>query len=219
MSIFSKLRAAKRAADEVKSAEKEGSAQSQPAPYKHIPTHAAVDALSGAPSAWKAQDVPLIKAQHRRRSQLSRTSSVVVVPESSRYSGFSWNDRGDRRMHPGATYDPSMSGLGKSIVLSKGGTPSSSSGHSTPSQLSRELTIQRGSHHTLTIALDTPELRPPAHTFHSQDLFTSLHKSTQRKLGEAPVLDAPPKPPTTITVPPKAARKWQFNKELRTSGI
>ena len=124
MSIFSKLRAAKRAVDEAKGAQKESKSQAQPAPYRHVPTHAAVDALSGAPSAWKAQDVPLIKAQHQRRSQLIRASSIVVARESSNYSGFSWNDRGDRRMHPGGTYDTGMSGLGKGIAVSKGNTTS-----------------------------------------------------------------------------------------------
>ncbi|KAH0537592.1 hypothetical protein FGG08_005624 [Glutinoglossum americanum] len=202
MSIFSKLRAAKRAADEAKGAEKESKTKSQPAPYKHIPTHAAVDALSGAPSAWKAQDVPLIKAQHQRRSQLSRTNSVVVVPESSRYSGYSWNDRGDRRMHPGATHDHGTSSLGKSVTVSKEGASSSSSGDSTPSQLSH-----------------ASELRPPVQTFRSHDLFASLHKSTQRKVGEAPILEAPPKRPAAATTPQKATKKWQFNKKLRASGI
>jgi hypothetical protein len=122
MSIFSKLRAAKRAADEAKGAQKESKSQVQPAPYRHVPTHAAVDALSGAPSAWKAQDVPLIKAQHQRRSQLIRASSIVVARELPGYSGSSWNDRGDRRMHPGGSYDTGMSGLGKSNVVSKGDT-------------------------------------------------------------------------------------------------
>ncbi|KAI9779936.1 MAG: hypothetical protein M1839_007092 [Geoglossum umbratile] len=201
MSIFSKLRAAKRAADEVKGAQKDSKNQTKSAPYKHVPTHAAVDALSGAPSAWKAQDVPLIKAQHRRRSQLILASSIVVAREPPSYSGFSWNDRGDRRMHPGGSYDTGMSGLGKSVAVSKEGTPSSSSGYSTPSQSSQAL-----------------ELRPPAHTFRSQDLLASLHKSTQRKLGEAPILDAPPKRPATQPVPSqKAAKKWQLNKKTRAS--
>lgn len=87
-------------------------------PYKHIPTHAAVDALSGAPSTWKVDDRMKIKEHHKRRSQLviSRTGSSLSqsqwasgpssqappMPRNSSYSTYNgsnsaaWFDRGEQ---------------------------------------------------------------------------------------------------------------------------
>jgi hypothetical protein len=80
MSVFSKIKLSRKAAKEhkVKAVEKEAE-QETAAPYKHVPTHAAVDALSGAPSSWKYQDLSKIKEHHKRRSQMgiSRTGSSV----------------------------------------------------------------------------------------------------------------------------------------------
>lgn len=117
MSVFSKLKMSKKAAKEhkAKAAEKD----KEPVitvPYKHVPTHAAVDALSGAPSSWKAEDRPKIKDHHHRRSQMamSRTgsylstvsymnaatptagpSSAPSLPRNSSYSSYNptWFDR------------------------------------------------------------------------------------------------------------------------------
>lgn len=78
MSIFGKIRQSRKAAKEhkEKAAEKETVVV---VPYKHIPTHAAVDALSGAPSTWKQDDRQKIKEHHNRRSQMgfSRTGSSL----------------------------------------------------------------------------------------------------------------------------------------------
>ena len=79
--------------------------------YKHIPTHAAVDALTGAPSSWKHEDRSKILEHHKRRSMMcvSRTGSALstrtdhhtpTVPSLLRNSSYSsynptWNDRGD----------------------------------------------------------------------------------------------------------------------------
>lgn len=120
MSVFSKLRLSKKAAKEhkAKTAEKQKADQLAEeavakVPYKHIPTHAAVDALSGAPSTWKAEDRPKIKDHHQRRSQMaiSRTGSYLStvsyagsvagpsntppLPRNSSYSSYNptWFDR------------------------------------------------------------------------------------------------------------------------------
>lgn len=80
MSVFSKIKLSRKAAKEhkVKAAEK-GADKPVAVPYKHIPTHAAVDALNGAPSSWKHEDLPKIKEHHKRRSQMaiSRTHSTL----------------------------------------------------------------------------------------------------------------------------------------------
>jgi hypothetical protein len=80
MSVFSKIRLSRKAAKEhkVKSAAKEAD-KSAKVPYKHVPTHAAIDAFSGAPSSWKTEDLSKIKEHHKRRSQMviSRTHSSL----------------------------------------------------------------------------------------------------------------------------------------------
>jgi hypothetical protein len=120
MSVFSKIKFAKKAAKEhkVAAAQKGSDGNDVKAPYKHVPTHAAVDALSGAPSSWKHEDRPKIKEHHKRRSQMviSRTTSSlstfshgtgVGVGSSSQappmlrnssYSSYNptWFDRGDQ---------------------------------------------------------------------------------------------------------------------------
>jgi hypothetical protein len=118
MSVFSKLKLSKRAADEHKAAAA-ASNQGEEAPvvkekYKHIPTHAAFDALSGAPSSWKHEDKPKIMEHNKRRSQMSSLSrngstltfhatpsedipAVPSLPRNASYSSFNptWSNRGD----------------------------------------------------------------------------------------------------------------------------
>jgi len=86
-------------------------------PYKHVPSHAAVDALSGAPSSWKQEDRPKIAAHHKRRSQMviSRTGSSLStmsyanatagpssqappLPRNSSYGSYNpaWFDKSDQ---------------------------------------------------------------------------------------------------------------------------
>jgi len=114
MSVFSKIKLSKRAAKEHKEKGKEKEREPAKVPYKHIPTHAAFDALSGAPSSWKHEDRPKIKEQHKRRSQMdfSRTASAISttsymnaattphqpppLPRNSSYHSYNptWFDRG-----------------------------------------------------------------------------------------------------------------------------
>ncbi|KAK8052097.1 hypothetical protein PG993_003482 [Apiospora rasikravindrae] len=39
-------------------------------PYRHVPTHAALDAMAGTPSSWRDEERPRILEQHRRRSAM-----------------------------------------------------------------------------------------------------------------------------------------------------
>lgn len=116
MSVFSKIKLSRKAAKEHKAqvAEKQKATTVETkVAYKHTPTHAAVDALSGAPSSWKNEDRPKIREHHKRRSQMaiSRTGSslstasylnptgsstpVPPLPRNSSYSSYNptWNDR------------------------------------------------------------------------------------------------------------------------------
>ena len=115
MSVFSKIKLSKRAAKQHKEKEKEKDAEPVKVVYKHIPTHAAFDALNGAPPSWKHDDRTKIKEQHKRRSEMaiSRTGSSLStvsylnsaagpsaqappLPRNSSYSSYNptWFDRG-----------------------------------------------------------------------------------------------------------------------------
>lgn len=133
MSIFSKVRGAKKAADKHKGAKAQNveteKVDKPVVPYRHVPTHAAIDALSGAPSSWKAQDKTAIKAQYKRRSAMSRNSSnlstVTTMQPGNSYQGSDWTSARleTRRSHHGyhgyQSYQPE-SGIGKSPLASHG---------------------------------------------------------------------------------------------------
>lgn len=72
MSMFSFIRKGRQAAKEHKAekAEKEKKEAQKP-PYKHIPKHAAIDAISGGPSGWRADDRQKIVDQNKRRSTMT----------------------------------------------------------------------------------------------------------------------------------------------------
>ena len=80
MSIFSKIKGAKKAADQHKEVKSQSSEAPRKVAYKHVPTHAAIDALSGAPSSWKEEDRAAIRVQNRRR--ISRNNSDLSFATS-----------------------------------------------------------------------------------------------------------------------------------------
>lgn len=125
MSVFSKIKQSRKAAKEHKAKTAEKGKENEPVkvPYKHIPKHAAVDALSGAPSSWKHEDRSKIKQQHQRRSQMalsrppstlsttsfanaaagpsSSSTSMPALPRNSSYNSYNptWFDRGGDVYH------------------------------------------------------------------------------------------------------------------------
>ncbi|CZR63928.1 uncharacterized protein PAC_13825 [Phialocephala subalpina] len=240
MSVFSKIARSRKAAKEHKNkvAEKDKEPEvAVKAPYKHTPTHAAVDALSGAPSTWNAEDRPKIKEHHKRRSEMviSRTGSslshmsyagsstnIPPLPRNSSYSSYNptWFDRGGDVYH---SHDSSRqkalkshsyhdSGIGPSPLASQQQSeevsPVVSSGNSTNSNSSAEnleiAPVKNSNRHSH---------RPQPIVYAEKDIFDRLHTSTTRKLGEAPVLDAPPpvkpKTPTSTIVAQETKPKKQ----------
>ena len=96
MSILSRLRNARRAAQERRS---EISTSTDPAPkpvqYRHIPTHAASDSLGCAPPGWReAEDRKAIQAQHARRRGMSKSASglsvVTTLHRGDSYNSDDW---------------------------------------------------------------------------------------------------------------------------------
>lgn len=100
MSIFSKLRNAKKAADKHKG-EKAADEVKPVTPYRHIPTHAAIDALSGAPSSWQLEDRASIRYQNqKRRSEMAL---------SRNYSGLSQATSLNTSINRNSSYNSSAS--------------------------------------------------------------------------------------------------------------
>jgi len=230
MSVFSKLKASRKAAKQHK-AEVEQKEVAVAPKYHHVPTHAAVDALSGAPSGWKHQDSIKIQEHHKRRSAMaSRTNSYISTtsfahsaagPSNSgsqynrnaSYNSYNptWFDRGgdlsytnepvSKRYKSSRGHSYQDSGLGHSIrpsplasnVQSEEVSPAHSSGHSTTSSSSENLEMRPSNRPKM-------EERQSSYTSHrlqpvvyaEKDIFDRLHTSKDRKLGEAPILDAPP---------------------------
>ncbi|KAH8776989.1 hypothetical protein BGZ57DRAFT_359805 [Hyaloscypha finlandica] len=224
MSVFSKIMMSRKAAKEAKD-HKTVAKQKEEAvakvPYKHVPTHAAVDALSGAPSTWKVDDRSKIKEHHKRRSQMviSRTgsslsnvsymnaaagpSSIPPLPRNSSYNSYNptWFDRG------GDIYYASENTHQKRQKPSRGHSYHDSG--IGPSPLASNLQSEEVSpvvssgNSTTSNSSDNLEIpvtqnskrvsqRPQPIVYAEQDIFDRLHTSTTRKLGEAPLYDSPP---------------------------
>ncbi|MCJ1338410.1 hypothetical protein MMC09_003698 [Bachmanniomyces sp. S44760] len=220
MSIFSKIKGAKKAAKDHKvSSQAEITDKPAPTPYKHVPTHAAVDALSGAPSTWKEEDRELIIAHHKRRSAMVRndsdlsavTSLNTSINRSSSSPSFYANSHRmssqpkleTRRSHLGYAgyegYASARNNFPKSPLGSNQISPTGSSNNSTSSRSSQALEMNRA-----------PEV----------NIFEHIHKPTYRNVGEAPLLRNPPSQtsvPRTQSVPAlpqqKQKRSWGFGRK------
>ncbi|KAI1142997.1 hypothetical protein F5Y05DRAFT_408451 [Hypoxylon sp. FL0543] len=93
MSVFSVIKRGRAQAKEhnEKKAEK-AKEEAVKLPYKHVVTHAASDALSGAPSSWKDTDKPRIMEQNKRRTAMMDSGTNMAgmprVGSSLSYGSF-----------------------------------------------------------------------------------------------------------------------------------
>ncbi|KAL2159907.1 hypothetical protein VTH06DRAFT_2040 [Thermothelomyces fergusii] len=80
MSVFSVIKRGRQAAKEhrAEQARKEKDEEAKP-PYKHVPTHAALDAMLGGPAGWREADRARIVEQNRRRSAAMMASGAGVT--------------------------------------------------------------------------------------------------------------------------------------------
>lgn len=138
MSIFSKIKGASKAAKEHKKAkakEPAGHGKDAPIPYRHIPTHAAIDALSGTPSSWREEDRTAIKAQHKRRSMMSRNDSGISST-MHRNSSYGFHGGAYNYSHHGSEYGmmmPARLDARKSYLANNTYQPSPLNSHGTTS--------------------------------------------------------------------------------------
>jgi hypothetical protein len=89
MSVFSKIKRSRQQAKEhnQKEAEK-AQKEAAHAPYRHVPTHAAIDALSGAPPSWKHDDRAKIVDLNRRRSAMAASGRDMRMPGPPSLAGL-----------------------------------------------------------------------------------------------------------------------------------
>ncbi|CRK44753.1 hypothetical protein BN1723_006279 [Verticillium longisporum] len=81
MSILSSLKKSRQSAKEHNKKEAEKALEEhKQVPYRHVPTHAAIDALAAAPSSWKHDDRPKILEQNRRRSVMATSNLGTKMP-------------------------------------------------------------------------------------------------------------------------------------------
>ncbi|KAL7916355.1 hypothetical protein GGI35DRAFT_35694 [Trichoderma velutinum] len=85
MSIFSRMKKSRQQAKEhnAKLAEQEKK-EVEKTPYKHVPTHAATDAIASAPPSWREDDRQKIQEQHRRRSAMAASGHHMNMPGAPR---------------------------------------------------------------------------------------------------------------------------------------
>ncbi|ROT39414.1 hypothetical protein SODALDRAFT_339744 [Sodiomyces alkalinus F11] len=82
MSVFSSIRKARSHAKEHKKiqTEQEQKEKESHVPYRHVPTHAASDALTNAPPSWRVDDRGKIVEQNRRRSAMAASGMNMRMP-------------------------------------------------------------------------------------------------------------------------------------------
>lgn len=84
MSMFSMIKRGRQAAKEHRAEQaKKEKEEAQKPPYKHVPKHAAIDAMSGGPGGWRENDRAKIVEQNRRRSAMTASGvgmSGMITP-------------------------------------------------------------------------------------------------------------------------------------------
>ncbi|KAK4662696.1 hypothetical protein QC763_605830 [Podospora pseudopauciseta] len=89
MSMFSFIRKGRQAAKEHKAEKAEkAKREAEKPPYRHIPKHAAIDAVSSGPAGWRSEDRQKIVDQNKRRSAMT-TSGMNMTGQPRIHSSLS----------------------------------------------------------------------------------------------------------------------------------
>ncbi|KAL8659230.1 MAG: hypothetical protein Q9202_007225 [Teloschistes flavicans] len=219
MSIFSKIKGAKKAADKhkkAKSTEIPVEQKDVPIPYRHIPTHAAIDALTGAPASWREEDRAAIKYQHHRRSMITRNNSAMssggTLYHNNSYSGSDFSSYG---MTAAPSTRPSSSKLDtRRSYQGPGQYQPSPLGSTGPSPTGSEHSNSSSSSHLVELPVVAP--RPQMRGQHLSPM-DHAPRHTTRKIGEAPLFDKAPLKVTPVTAP--IATPTPVNSKKRSWGF
>ncbi|KFA65224.1 hypothetical protein S40285_01516 [Stachybotrys chlorohalonatus IBT 40285] len=212
MSIFSSIRRSRQSAKvhNAKAAEekkKEGAST----PYKHVPVHAASDALASAPPGWREADRGRVVEQNRRRSAMAASGHNMAMPAMPRVASslscvsypsenvspmvhlprtFSYNSVPTGYGSRDVMYsvpdlpEPHQPGSfkGKEVARGHGVAARRSSRRSSPSSSKGEISPV-GSSGDSSTSQDDLEMRPAAYTTCPQDgAVPKMHRLAPRNL-------------------------------------
>ncbi|KAI9752654.1 MAG: hypothetical protein M4579_005548 [Chaenotheca gracillima] len=229
-SIFSKFRTGKQVASrqqaQMPKEDQSDASKTKPTPYRHVPSHARMDAMIGAPSCYVEQDREKIRAQKRRRSSQDVPGrSSPSKQRSSSYYGNPWSERGEIRVR-----DPKMrrgdSGVKRSPLSSVETSSHISEEDSSKSTSSREdlgegsqsssstmmtaattttATATTSNRHQARLILEGKAVRQPKPTTKFNDVVTITHLPDEEygqddELHEMPRLTALSVPVTPTIV-------------------
>ncbi|CAD0110060.1 unnamed protein product [Aureobasidium uvarum] len=120
MSIISKLKGAKKAADDHKAkTDEQDTKPVATVPYKHVPTHAATDAMTSSPGGWKSEEIA-----YQNKARLSRIGSDYSTrPSTSHTTTTRSNSRpGFNRANSDSSLDFTPASQGFSMPLRSTGS-------------------------------------------------------------------------------------------------
>lgn len=178
MSIFSSLRRSRQQAKEhsAKVAEQKRIEENR-VPYRHVPTHAASDAIACAPPSWREQtDRPKILEQNRRRSAMAAAGFSMNVPgiprvgSSLSYVSYPGGDSTPVvRMPRPQSYSSMYPYQGRGDVI-----------YSLPDAAHSEASSWKGKEVTRPYGYDTPRISPtPSKEGHTVDNSSNGSTSSQ----------------------------------------
>ncbi|KAI9676157.1 MAG: hypothetical protein M1817_000902 [Caeruleum heppii] len=213
--IFAKLRMGKSAADKQLARhhgrEPDVSPTATITPYRHVPTHAASDAIIGAPACYKEVDRRSIRQAGQRRSHLSPSSAYTSAGPSRAASlyGNSWcGDRAYRsgansRQHSPRRHDSGYGnqwGSNHSVHSNHGHrasrSPTDSLESSSSSSSLEEMAKSKGKLPQVPEGAEGRPSRsrrsaPPSIRVAQLDVCEMLHDNPNRRVGQAPRHSSP----------------------------
>ncbi|KAG7287954.1 hypothetical protein NEMBOFW57_007473 [Staphylotrichum longicolle] len=220
MSVFSMIRRGRQAAKDhrAEQAKKEKS-EAEKAPYKHVPRHAATDAMSGGPAGWRENDRVRILEQNRRRSALTASGfnmSGVITPV---HPGMPRVHSGLSHVSYPASYASPVVHLPRNYSYSSmppGWTPHGREMSYSPvdmgsislkgKEVERILDSSRSSRSSSKVSLRGVQL-PPVGTYGSRDASSSPVESSSNSTSSQDDLEMKPVTRHSIQVPPSASSR------------
>ncbi|TFB03533.1 hypothetical protein CCMA1212_004895 [Trichoderma ghanense] len=209
MSIFSRMKKSRQQAKEhnAKLAEQEKK-ETEKSPYRHVPTHAATDAIASAPPSWREADREKIQEQNRRRSAMAASGHHMNMPGAPRV--------GSSLSHVSYPTDKSATPMRMPRAYSYTGvSPYSASysrdvAHSMPdvgSQFTAYAASAKGKEavRVSVSGYSTPRTSPTSSQEESESSSgsTSSQDDLEMRLARPPVVRAPP----PLTAADKASRR------------
>ena len=182
------------------------------APYKHIPKHAATDAMSGGPAGWRENDRQRIVEQNRRRSAMTASGVGMLTPVHSMprlHSSLS------HVSYPAAYASPIVSlprNYSYGSMLPGWAPPGREMSYSPidmgsakGKEIERIVDSSRSSRSSSRVSTTGRIRLPPISTFGGSDLSTSPVESSSASSSSQDDLEMKPTVRHSVQVPPSAS--------------